>query len=121
MRTIRSRRGKSKVIAFTNGLIAYGINAKGLYRIEINVFDLVIPLYEGRKRPFFRNINIIKWLVIPVLISAAPAAFLFLLLSIYTEGAVRFFKHKANITYVREFNWTNIVIVFILIVLLILK
>jgi hypothetical protein len=121
MEIFRKQKGNFSIAAFSNGLVSYGRNAKNKYRIELTVFDTPIAIYSSIRKPIFRNINIIRILAIPLLTISAPLIIIGLLIYIYFEGAVNFIRHSANATCVRSFNWSNIILIAILVVLLILK
>lgn len=122
MKAIRRRRGEYKVCGFTNRFASYGKNAKGDYRLEIEYGNMItLPLYSSKKKPIFRNIYIITWIFAPLY----PIVFIgYIILSIiinYLEGAKNFIHDSVWVTNVRFFNWTSIVFILILTVLLFLK
>ncbi len=126
MKTIRHRRGKLKVVGYETWFESYGINFKGNYRIEV-LLDLGIfgdsrfKIYESKKKPLFRNLYLITILFAPitplVVILLIPTAFVLQ----YIEGAKNFIRDSAWVNNVRLFNWSNIAIIFLLVIWLFLK
>jgi hypothetical protein len=101
-------------------------NAKGKYRVEAQL-DWGLwqkenfKLYQGSKKPLFRNLWLITILTIPITPIVVIGVPIMALLLMYIEGAVNFAKDKAWQQSVREFNWINIVLVVVLTIWLILK
>ena len=126
MRTIRLKHGQRKLVGFTNGFVTYGKNWYGKYRLEVK-FDWGLygegsfKLYQGEKKPDLKNIWVLTLLLAPFTPLFMVLHPLLLLLAIYIEGAINFVRDRAWQQSVREFNWINIVLVFVLAVWLILK
>ena len=120
MKLIKYRRDKMKCYGFQNWFAGYGKNWKKQYRIEIALdFGLLdadrFKIYQGSKRPFFRNLNIITALFLPFSPFILLSIFLFAMANKYVEGARNFIVDCAWVQDVRFFNWANIVIIFVLV------
>ncbi|MBN2747171.1 MAG: hypothetical protein JXR34_10640 [Bacteroidales bacterium] len=126
MKTIKVKNSIFQISGFTNGFASYGKNANGRYRIEANLdwglgSTAFVRIYEGKKKPMFRHLGIITALLVPITPLFIIAIFLLALASIYIEGAINFYKDKTWQNSVRAFNWLNIGLVIILIVLNIIQ
>lgn len=114
MKRIKKRKGNYKIFGYTNGCISYGVNAKGDYRIEIDhSFFGCLKLYQSKKKPKFRNIIVLTYLIFPFLYLMTPIFFCVTIINMYGEGAINFVRDRANQTNVRFFNYINILLVFI--------
>jgi hypothetical protein len=126
MKTIRVKTDRYTIVGITNGYASYGRNAKGKYRLEVNL-DLgvwgrnKIKLYQGDKKPFFKNL----WLITLITIPFVPLTIILIPIiafwDMYFEGAVNFVRDKAWQESVRAFNWINIVLIVVLVIWLLIK
>ena len=122
MKTIRYRRGELKVVGFRFLFINYGKNVRNKYRLEITFTnEYSFPLYYGVKRPMFRNIYVLAFLLLPFKIASYLIMIAGFILHMYFDGARNFIRDKAWQNNVREFNWMNIFIIIILVIILIFK
>lgn len=123
MKMFRVVNGKYKAFGHKNRFVLYGKNTIQNYRIEIKmdagIYGLPsFKIYESKKRPIFRNICLISipfYLLLPFSLIIVS---MFLLIGMYIEGAVNFYKDTAWQNSVRYFNWANIFLILVLLILL---
>lgn len=123
---LHKRRFKGvNVYAYSKGIITYGKNIHGEYRLELSytlgLDDSVIKIYGKSKKPFIKDLCLLNVVAYPLCIVCLPFLFLYGIIAIYIEGAVNFVKDKAWQESVYEFNWANIFIIVLLIIALIFK
>lgn len=122
METIRFRKGNLKVAGFKTRFATYGKNIQNKYRLEVKLgFGVNVPLYHSDKKPMFRDLYFITVFSFPIIVLSHILIPIFYLLWNYYDGAVNFYKDGVWQQNVREFNWVNIFIIFVLSILLIFK
>ena len=122
MKTIRIQKNNIKVVGFSNFLVSYGKNPFGKYRIEFNpTKDISLPLWYSKKKPMFRNINIIAFALLPLMPIILVLYVVFGFLFLYILGAMNFIYDKTDCSGVRFFNWVNLAFIVMLLVLSVLK
>ena len=119
MKTIRISNNYYKAVGITNGYVTYSKNALGKYRIEAKLdWGLwrkeKFKLYQGSKKPFFRNLLLITIITVPLTPLFIAVVLLIGLLMAYIKGAKNFIKNDIYQNWVREFNWINIILVVVL-------
>lgn len=121
MKILKVRAKYTKAFGFTNRHVSYGKSPSGLYRIEFYFYGyFTLPLYSSKKKPLIKNITAITAVIIPFYPVLFVACILFLSILTYVAGAISFVTDSHNITYTRQFNWANIVIICLLIAYIIL-
>lgn len=123
MKTIRVRRKDKLIVGFTNGFASYGKNyITNKYQLDINWLfgssDAMKRIWSSSKRPIFRNINILGAFSLILSCVMFPFLVLYATGSTYINGAKNFYKDKAWVEDVREFNWMNIIIIAIQLVII---
>lgn len=111
-------RGKN-IVSFTNRFVKYGIGLNRIYYIMIvgvpffSKEDLGFAIYKSKKKPIFRNINIIAAPLILLAPIITPIVFILALLKFlatsYFNGLLNFVKDCAWVEGVRFFNWINFI------------
>lgn len=125
MRTFRFQRNGLKSFGYENWFAQYGRNAKNNYRIEAKM-DLGILsdeywlIYQGKRKPFIRNPNLLTALLLPLtplFFLSIPILLLAYCVNLYFVGAYKFVKNEYH-EGISVFNWSNIVIIIVLVVCL---
>ena len=123
MKTIRLRRKDKLIVGFTNGFASYGRNGiSNKYQLDINWLfgsnDAMKRIWSSSKRPIFRNINILGAFALMLSCVMFPFLVLYAIGLTYINGANNFYKDTSWVEDVREFNWMNIIIMVIQLVII---
>lgn len=124
MKTIRFNRHGIKVFGYETWFATYGKNSKGKYQIDVLAllgFYDKIAIYKSFKKPKIRNLYLLTALLLPLCPIAIAAMTIFLLPYTYSVGFVNFVKDSSWQEHVRFFNWVNIFVIIILILILLFK
>lgn len=122
MKQIRVKKNnRTVVVGFTNIFVSYG-KIRNKYKIEIKTpFNgILIPLWYSKKKPYFRNINVISFFVIPFALPVLIISIIAILIATYIEGARNFITNSRCIDNIQFFGWLNIIAITVLFVLLFL-
>jgi hypothetical protein len=100
----------------------YGKNQKGYYRIELRLdFGLfnapLLALYQGTRKPAFRNLYLIS-----LLSALSPIVILLLVVSffsmVYAKGFISHCKGQTRSNESEFFGWINIIVIVVLLILI---